>query len=447
MGSRLDDPSNESEDLPTGDDQFTQVFNSLIKSLTARPDDKEDYRYIDESSRERVLEEIYSDPRAAEDAFYLFNIAKLRATVRLFLENFLPDDPHRKVAYAVKANPHREVLKVLIEEGVDCMDCASVGEIRRIVCLDFDRNSILYNHPIKKRRDIYDAYHEFGVRHFTVQTKTEVSKILSAAMDLDQTPSMEIAVRMRTDNPEATINLSQKFGAYPEEVYKILNLVKELGLSPGISVHTGSQNPSQKSYIEAIRTMSKVAGSVGGVISFNVGGGIPVNYFYYDNFDTAEYLKTISDAISVEKSKNPAAFAHEHRVIIEVGRALVASSMDLVVPIVSVSSLDDAQVLHLSDGIFGSFFDYSVHGWRYNFRALNADHNIADGVHLSSYTLRGPTKTLADRLNDPESPFRLPPGLTVGDRLIVENAGAYMYSVGSRAMKRPSIVGYNDLLF
>ncbi len=277
MGSRLDDPSNESEDLPSSDDQFTSVLNSLIMALTAQPaaiDGNEDYRYINESSREKVLEEIYSDPNVAEDAFYLFNIGKLRSTVRLFLEIFLPNDPHRRVAYAVKANPHREILRILIEEGVNCMDCASLGEIRRVSCFDFD---------------------------------------------------------------------------------------------PGIIVD-----------------------------------------WYCD---------------------------------------LTASAVDLVIPIIANEYRDGLQTIYLPDGIFGSFTDHAVYGCPCNFITLKKSGRIASSSNLASYRIYGPSCDSGDRLSDIQSSIKLPRGVAVGDKLIIENMGLRAHNISSQFgdMDIPAVVLYNDV--
>ena len=123
-----------------------------------------------------------------EEALYLFNERALADRLKLFQKHFIPEKHEREIAYAVKANPRKRVLKILgtpggNQEGISHFDCASIGEIERV--LETHPNAtILYNHPIKRRKDIQNASF-YGVNHYTAQTKGEIDKILENTSLLD----------------------------------------------------------------------------------------------------------------------------------------------------------------------------------------------------------------------------------------------------------------------
>jgi len=132
--------------------------------------------YFDCQEKSEVIDEIYSDPLNAEDPFYFLDLGQLKRNALLFKENFLPDDPNSVVAYAVKANPMPIILQTFVEQGIDCFDCASLGEISEVRKFLDHNNQILFNHPIKKAKDIKTAYSKYYVSHFTAQTSDEVDK-------------------------------------------------------------------------------------------------------------------------------------------------------------------------------------------------------------------------------------------------------------------------------
>jgi len=88
----------------------------------------------------------------------------LRRTAERFVQTF-PGD----VLYAVKCNPEPTVLRALWRGGVRHFDCASLQEIRTVRSLFADAQ-IHYMHPIKMPAAIRQAYQEFGVRDFSVDS-------------------------------------------------------------------------------------------------------------------------------------------------------------------------------------------------------------------------------------------------------------------------------------
>jgi len=75
--------------------------------------------------------------------------------------------PDSRVFYAVKANPAREVLSLLVKLG-SCFDTASVPEIEMVLAAGATADRISYGNTIKKERDIARAY-ALGVRLYAIE--------------------------------------------------------------------------------------------------------------------------------------------------------------------------------------------------------------------------------------------------------------------------------------
>ena len=98
--------------------------------------------------------------------------AVLAKAARQFLEGF-----SGRVLYAVKCNPAETVLEALHGAGINQFDTASLQEIAAV------RGALggaraYFHHPVKSRRAVRSAYHEYGVRDFTVDHLAELKKVV-----------------------------------------------------------------------------------------------------------------------------------------------------------------------------------------------------------------------------------------------------------------------------
>lgn len=370
-----------------------------------------------------------------EEALMFLNDRILRKRIRLLRRHFLSPEENAIVAYAVKANPQQKILETLHEEGISAFDCASMAEIAKVQEVS-PRATILFNHPIKKNRDIRTAATEMGVRHFTVQSIREVIKI-AENLDPVSPNDVEIAVRLDTPNPHAGINLSEKFGASAEEVPMILQEIQHLGAHPGISIHTGSQNTDPQVFAAGIKSMLDIARAAGGVKTINVGGGLPANIHEGDRYDLQHFLDTITTSI---RSSLAGVLRPHAKMIIEPGRAMVAESMDLLIPVLSVEMRNGEPVIYIDDGVFTSFSDLVVHDWKYAFRAWRKD-NKPLSEKTRRFRVFGRTCDSGDCLGEIE----LPEDLREDDYLHVPAAGAYTDCQASQfnGFAPPRYLSYN----
>ena len=97
-----------------------------------------------------------------------------------------------KILYAVKTNPHPEVIKTLIKSGIDQFDVASIEEIK--VVRKFSQTSkCSYMHTVKSRESISEAYFKYGIKTFALDTKDELIKIIEST---GNSKDLELFVRV-----------------------------------------------------------------------------------------------------------------------------------------------------------------------------------------------------------------------------------------------------------
>jgi ornithine decarboxylase len=261
------------------------------------------------------------------------------------------------------------------------------------------------------------------VNHFTADCPEEVEKIMQHYQGHEP---LEIAVRVKTPNNKASVNLSEKFGCSLEQAAHLLKYIESQGIRAGLSMHLGSQNEDETTYAKWVDTLAKLIEKSGVTIhTINIGGGIPVmtNFSIKSNADLLiSYLQKITHSLR-DKILDKISNAHDAKIIIEPGRSMVGTAVDLLVAIVGIKQVEDRRVLAIDDGVFTSFSDSAFHNWEYTIRAIDENGQEVKGRQVS-YQLNGRTCDSADCI---KSVF-LPENLKATHHLWVPNAGAYMSS-------------------
>ena len=118
-----------------------------------------------------------------------------------------------KILFAVKTNPHPSVIKTLIKSGIEQFDVASIEEIKSV--RKFSQTAkCSFMHTVKSRESINDAYFNYGIKTFAIDTKDELIKIIESTSNAKD---LELFVRVAVSNEHAEIDLSKKFGALNSE--------------------------------------------------------------------------------------------------------------------------------------------------------------------------------------------------------------------------------------
>ena len=314
-----------------------------------------------------------------------------------------------KILYAVKTNPHPEVIKTLIKSGINQFDIASIEEIKAIK--KFSQTAkCSFMHTVKSHESIKDAYFKYGVKTFALDTKDELIKIIestSGAKDL------ELFVRVAVSNEHAEIDLSKKFGALNAEAAGLLRLVKQCANKIGLSFHVGSQCMHPISYAKGISEIGNIIKKTKIVPDYiNVGGGFPTIYPDLIPQSLDNYFLEITKSLENLKLNNLP------EIICEPGRALVAESGSTIVRV----NLRKRQKLYINDGTYGTLFDAGTPNIVYPSKMIKDSTHKIISKKLTAFDFYGPT---CDSMDYMKGPFLLPNNIKENDYIELGQLGAY----------------------
>ncbi|MDC1278832.1 type III PLP-dependent enzyme [Candidatus Pelagibacter ubique] len=312
-----------------------------------------------------------------------------------------------KVLYAVKTNSHPEVLKTIVESGIENFDVASIQEIKDIRAISPDAKCS-YMHTVKSRESIKEAYFNYNIKAFSLDTKDELIKIIEAT---NQAKDLELFVRVAVSNEHAEIDLSKKFGVLTSEATGLLRLTKQYAKKIGLSFHVGSQCMHPISYAKGI-------GEIGNIIKktkiipdyINIGGGFPAIYPDLVPQPLENYFEEIKKSLTnLELEKLP-------ELLCEPGRAIVAESGSTIVRV----NLRKKQKLYINDGTYGTLFDAGTPNMVYPSRLIKSSKIISK--KLTAFDFYGPT---CDSMDYMKGPFLLPNNIKENDYIELGQLGAY----------------------
>ncbi|QIE57632.1 type III PLP-dependent enzyme [Pikeienuella piscinae] len=320
------------------------------------------------------------------------------------------------IHYAVKANPAREVIARLIEEGAH-FDAASRAEIELCLSLGARPEQISFGNTVKKSADIAFAW-TAGISLFAADAEEELEKIAENA------PGAEIFIRLIVSQSEADWPLSRKFGVQPRAAMPLLHRARALGLRPvGFSFHVGSQTRQAAMWrptVDEFAPLWAEARAAGFDLDLlNIGGGFPA--FYNEAIDAPEAYAR--DVMALVEPRFPGA----RRIMAEPGRGLVAEAGVIAAEVVLVSrkSPDDLhRWVYLDIGRFSGLAETEGEAIRYQ---IATDH---DGLPAGPCVLAGPSCDSADVLYE-RRPVELPLALKSGDKVIIRATGAYTTTYSS----------------
>ena len=351
----------------------------------------------------KSVEELVNQLRPDKPVYCIRKKSILSAS-KFFQKNF-----PGKILYAVKTNPHPEVIKTLLKSGIDQFDVASVEEIKAV--RKFDQVSkCSFMHTIKSREDISEAYFKYGVKTFALDTKDELIKIIESTSNAKD---LELFVRVAVSNEHAEIDLSKKFGAINSEAAGLLRLVKQHSKKIGLSFHVGSQCMHPISYSKGISEIANIIKKTKIVPDYlNIGGGFPTIYPDLIPPSLESYFDEIKKGLENLKIENLP------EIICEPGRALVAESGSTIVRV----NLRKKQKLYINDGTYGTLFDAGTPNIVFPSKMIKDNSNKIISKKLTAFDFYGPT---CDSMDYMKGPFLLPNNIKENDYIELGQLGSY----------------------
>ena len=338
--------------------------------------------------------------------FYVYDLQRIAKKYREWTEAF----PRIKPYYAMKTNPDKNIVKVLVKLGAG-VDCASASEIK--VAKACGATDIIFAQPCKTLEDIT------GTKDITLTTADSESELVKLAM---LHPTCKILLRIRADDPTARHPLGAKFGCDMEEVPFLLALARDLKLEVvGVAFHVGSASNDPTAYARAIRDSRHIHSIFPQFdMSFDlldIGGG-----FCGREGLTRHVVETITDALDTHFPETLGV-----KIISEPGRYFVETAGSLYAQVIGYKIGPDSVRYYIADGAYGSFNPLLTRGDEYKmttFDVVRAPGNVfakeIDDTPRKS-TVFGPTCDASDCILKDV----MLPTLNIGDYLVFPMMGGY----------------------
>ncbi len=311
--------------------------------------------------------------------------------------------PRVRIFYAIKSNPHPEILKTMIDLG-SCFDVASDGEIRVLSAMGVSGDRFIYANPVKMGVG-FKACRDCGVKNMTFDSASEIYKIK------EECPDATVLLRLRIDNSSAHVDLNKKFGASRENALELMLKAKEAGLDmAGVAFHVGSQTITSDPYLNALdiaREVFEEAKAAGlDLRILDIGGGFPIPE-PRARFNLPEMLKQISARLDEDFP--------ETEIWAEPGRYICGTAVNLITSVIGVTERGGQPWYFLDDGLYGTFSGVIFDQW--DFKLIS----FKEGDERVAATFAGPSCDSLDIMFR----GRMTVPLEVGDLLLVPSCGAY----------------------
>ncbi|OGR28065.1 MAG: pyridoxal-dependent decarboxylase, exosortase A system-associated [Desulfobacterales bacterium RIFOXYA12_FULL_46_15] len=357
--------------------------------------------------------------------FYVYDLSIAEKKYNM-LRQALPSDV--EIHYAIKANPHPEVLRFFQHLGCGA-DVASMGELNKALAAGILAKDIGFAGPGKTAEQLKAAC-ESGIGSLNAESEQELDQADRVAGALDK--KLNVALRI---NPAFELTASgmhmgggpKAFGIDEELIPKILGRFsswKNLNFI-GFHIFAGSQNLNHESLSTAIEKSFIVLEKLlphcpVSPRMINIGGGFGIPYFAADTeLDIKSVGKTLEQLL-----RNKKLLFKEAQFVVETGRYLIGEAGVYV-----------AQVLYKKQSRGETFLvlDGGMH------------HHLAASGNLGQIIKKPYPMVLADRMDEEMTrpvnvvgPLCTPidsfgkkvqlPHACIGDFLAVFCSGAYGYS-------------------
>ena len=349
---------------------------------------------------------------------YVYDLDRV-AAARRDLAAALPADC--EIYYALKANPHPELVRELRSAGCKA-EISSSGELAAAAQAGFGPNDLLYTGPGKTPSELNGAV-ALGVQRFSVESLTDMRNIGAAATAHGRTASCLLRINSEVSSANTSIRMTgrpSQFGIDSETVGALVDDLRSVRGTEIEGLHLFSQSnaESEEALIGELEHAVQLAAHVQQELDIplrllDLGGGFAAPYGRHGNRPRYPQLRTRLE--SALDRCFPRWRSGAPRVAVEAGRHLVGDSGTLLTTVSYIKTSRSRTFVVLDAGI-NTFGGLSGLG-----RTLPVSVQIDGRAGTTTASLTGPLCTPGDVLGR-EVPI---PDLRPGQLVAIPNAGAY----------------------
>jgi diaminopimelate decarboxylase len=349
--------------------------------------------------------------------------------------------PFDVVRYAQKACSNLAILDLVRRHGA-LVDCVSAGEVHRALAAGFKPGQKMHPPEVVYTADVFDRQaldyvleHDIHVNCGSPDMIDQYGqRAAGRAITLRINPGFGHGHSQKVNTGGA----QSKHGIWHEQLEDCIERAQKWNLSiTGLHMHIGSG--ADLAHLSQVATaMEKAALVVGSSIrSISAGGGLPVPYREGQEFvDIGAYF----DIWNAARHRLATEFGHEISLEIEPGRYLVAESGYLICEIRAVKTAGE-NTFYLVDAGFNNLARPILYG---AYHPMAICPKIPDTISrpMRDVVVGGPLCESGDIFTQEEGGIvarRKLPEASVGDYLVIGNAGAYGYVMASNYNSKPLV--------
>ena len=334
------------------------------------------------------------------------------------------------VRYAMKANSHRVILRILSEEGID-IDASSYAEVKRAIAAGIEPHRIELTSQMPLASEELREIMELGV----IYNATSLLQLrnyarLFAGSDRPFSVRINPGLGSGHNNRTNTAGLAASFGIWHEYLPEVLSIAKDHSLKiTHLHTHVGSGS-DWTIWQKASRLTLGIARRMPDVETVNLGGGYKI-----DRIDAAKSIdfRTVFPHVKESFEEFAADTGRKLKLEIEPGTYLSANSCILVSRVCDVvdTGREGYNFIKL-DASMTELLRPMIYGARHPFRLLGkSEDSSKDYVIVGTCCESG--DIFSPREGDPEEVDTVTfPEAAIGDYLAIMGVGAYGISMSAK---------------
>jgi diaminopimelate decarboxylase len=347
---------------------------------------------------------------------YVYSQQEITAALNQYQQAFASLQP--LICYAVKANSNLSILRHFARLGCG-FDIVSGGELQRVIMAGGDTGKTIFSGVGKSSAEIEFALNN-NIRCFNVESLPELERINTIAARLGKIAPISLRINPDVNahtHPYISTGLkANKFGIAYHDVIKAYQLAATLPhlKITGIDCHIGSQLTDLSPLIEALERMlllvDKLAEHNIELEHIDLGGGVGIVYQNENVPDLAAYATAVARLLSKRNLQ----------LMLEPGRSLIGNAGGLLTTVEYIKQGEEKNFV-IVDAAMNDLMRpslYQAYHGILNVSSTTANEFVADVV--------GPICETGDFLAKDRTI-----AATAGDLLLIQNAGAYAFSMSS----------------
>ena len=358
--------------------------------------------------------------------FYLYSQKSIKENINEYLSSA---NSRTLFCYSVKANSNMTILNLIASEGLG-FDVVSQGELYRALKTGVSTKKIVYSGVGKTRDEIKYAL-ENNILCFNVESKDELMAIDQEASSMGLIADISIRVnpnvKVETHPYISTGMKDNKFGIQYEhviDIYKQARTLESINII-GIDFHIGSQIMSTSPYLESISSVKRILEELNDceikITHIDVGGGLGISYKDESQIDRSNYVAKILDSFK----------DNDVDIIFEPGRSIIGDC-GILVSTVQYTKESDHKNFLIVDASMSELMRPALYDAYHKITPI-----IKTDASCKKYDVVGPVCESADFLGKEREL-----NCKVGDKVVVEDTGAYGFVLASNYNSRPRPAEY-----